>query len=362
MNRKRVRVFLNALLAVMFVFGVLGMAGCGNAQGQTEAEGMDQTAGAGDGTGAEEGLDAEGGQEPGDVMDAEDEGKKNENGLDAVEGGQEPGKVTDTKDEGEKPENGPDAADDGQKPGDADGPVSSLAGKTVSICGDSISTFTGYIPDYYSKFYPEMGEITRVEDTWWMQVLERTGMELCRNASYSGSTVSGQSQDNGDGRFACGNCRVLDLAGDEGEDPDVILILMGANDLLTDIPLGAYDGVSPVEEGYIQTFSEAYALMLDKMLKRYPETEIYCCTIAEVGRWNEAGEGYSYMNAHSAAAKDYNTWIKSVAEAKGVSVIDVYECGITAENIRQYTSDGTHPNPAGAKLIADKVCEGLGVK
>lgn len=347
MNRKRVRVFLIVLLAVMLAFGVLGMAGCGNVQDQTEAEGMDQTAGAGDGTGVEEGLDAEGGQEPGDVMDAEGEGKKNGNELDAVEGGQEPGNVTDTKDEGGKTENEP---------------VSPLAGKTVSICGDSISTFTGYIPDYYSKFYPEMGEITRVEDTWWMQVLERSGMELCRNASYSGSTVSGQSQDNGDGRFACGNCRILDLAGDEGEDPDVILVLMGANDLLTDIPLGAYDGVSPVEEGYIQTFSEAYALMLDKMLKRYPETEIYCCTIAEVGRWNEAGEGYSYMNAHSASAKDYNAWIKEVAEAKGVSVIDVYECGITAENIRQYTSDGTHPNPAGAKLIADKVCEGLGVR
>ena len=141
----------------------------------------------------------------------------------------------------------------------------------------------------------------------------------------------------------------------------MILILMGANDLLTDIPLGAYDGVSPVEEGYIKTFSEAYALMLDKMLERYPQTEIYCCTIAEVGRWNEAGEGYSYTNVHSTTAKDYNAWIKAVANAKGVSVIDVYECGITAENIRQYTSDGTHPNPAGAKLIADKVCQELGV-
>ena len=111
----------------------------------------------------------------------------------------------------------------------------------------------------------------------------------------------------------------------------------------------------------MKTFSEAYALMLDKMLERYPQTEIYCCTIAEVGRWNEAGEGYSYTNVHSTTAKDYNAWIKAVANAKGVSVIDVYECGITAENIRQYTSDGTHPNPAGAKLIADKVCQELGV-
>ena len=57
-------------------------------------------------------------------------------------------------------------------------------------------------------------EITDVEDTWWMQVLERTGMELCRNASYSGSTVSGPSQDDADGRYACGDRRIADLAGE----------------------------------------------------------------------------------------------------------------------------------------------------
>lgn len=229
------------------------------------------------------------------------------------------------------------------------------AGKKVTICGDSISTFTGYIPDYYSKFYPEHGEITDVNDTWWMQVLQSTGMELCRNASYSGSTVSGQSQDNHDGRFTCGNQRIADLASTDGSSPDVIIVLMGANDLLNDIPLGAYDGVSAVPEGNIETFSEAYALMLDKMKTWYPDAEIFCCTIAEVSRWNEAGEKMPFINAHGASAKDYNNWIKAIANAKGVSVIDVYECGITYENAQENTSDGTHPNVAGAKLIADKV-------
>ena len=60
------------------------------------------------------------------------------------------------------------------------------------------------------------------EDTWWMQVLERTGMELCRNASYSGSTVSGPSQDDADGRYACGDRRIADLAGETGEKPDLL--------------------------------------------------------------------------------------------------------------------------------------------
>lgn len=240
----------------------------------------------------------------------------------------------------------------------AQNPPSAWAGKKVTICGDSISTFTGYIPDYYSKFYPENGDITKVEDTWWMQVVKRTGMELLRNASYSGSTVSGQSQDENDGRYGCGNKRIADLAGTDGTAPDVIIILMGANDLLTDIPLGSYDGSSAVQEGNIGTFSEAYALMLDKMKLRYPETEIYCCTLAEVSRWNdETGEKFPYMNAHSLTAKDYNAWITAIAQTKDVNLIDVYNCGLTYENANENTSDGTHPNAAGAKLIADKVFE-----
>ncbi|TCL59318.1 lysophospholipase L1-like esterase [Kineothrix alysoides] len=236
-------------------------------------------------------------------------------------------------------------------------PLSPWAGKKVSICGDSISTFTGFIPDYYSKFYPENGDITDVNDTWWMQVIKRTGMELCRNASFSGSTVSGQSQDNHEGRYSCGNQRMADLASEEGDWPDIIIILMGANDLLNHIPLGAYNSASAVEEGYIQTFSEAYALMLDKMKTWYPDAEIYCCTIAEVSRWNDAGEKFPFMNEHGLTVKDYNAWITAIAQEKGAKLIDVYNCGITYENAQEYTSDGTHPNAAGAKLIADKVCE-----
>lgn len=261
-------------------------------------------------------------------------------------------KAAEPSKENVKPENKDAESADGES-------ISSVwAGKKVTICGDSISTFTGYIPDYYSKFYPENGDIREVGDTWWMQVVRRTGMELLRNASYSGSTVSGQSQDNHDGKFGCGNQRIADLAGTDGAAPDVIIILMGANDLLNDIPLGAYDGSSEVPEGNIETFSEAYALMLDKMKLWYPEADIYCCTIAEVSRWNdETGEKFPYMNAHSLTAKDYNAWITAIAQTKGVKLIDVYNCGLTYENAKENTSDGTHPNAAGAKLIANKVCE-----
>lgn len=111
-------------------------------------------------------------------------------------------------------------------------------GKSLSICGDSISTFTGYIPYDYDKCYPEKGQILDVNDTWWMQVIKKTGMKLCSNASFSGSTVSGEADDMESGRWACGNRRISDLAGNTGEEPDIILILMGTNDLVSCIPLG----------------------------------------------------------------------------------------------------------------------------
>ncbi len=243
----------------------------------------------------------------------------------------------------------------------AEGGISPWEGKKVSFCGDSISTFSGYIPGNYSIFYPEYGEISDVGETWWMQVVERSGMELCRNASYSGSMVSGQSLDNHDGAYACGNQRVADLASEDGNWPDVIVILMGTNDCISNIPLGAYDGVSEVQEGYIQNFSEAYGLMLDKMHTWYPDAEIYCCTMIEVSRWDAEGNCAPFQNELGLTAKNYNDCIKAVAHAKGVGIIDVYGCGITYDNSREYTSDGTHPNAAGAALMADKVCEGLGI-
>lgn len=38
-------------------------------------------------------------------------------------------------------------------------------GKKISILGDSISTFSGYIPSGNAVWYPR-GEITSVKDTW----------------------------------------------------------------------------------------------------------------------------------------------------------------------------------------------------
>ena len=73
-------------------------------------------------------------------------------------------------------------------------PETSLKGKTVSILGDSISTYQGYIPAKYACFYPDKdNDVQSVTQTWWMQMLYHTGMRLLTNGSYSASMVCGSS-------------------------------------------------------------------------------------------------------------------------------------------------------------------------
>ena len=45
-------------------------------------------------------------------------------------------------------------------------PYKGLENKTLSILGDSISTFKGTMPEGYASYYPS-GDVTKKEDLWW---------------------------------------------------------------------------------------------------------------------------------------------------------------------------------------------------
>ena len=235
-----------------------------------------------------------------------------------------------------------------------------LDGKKVSILGDSISTFTGYIPADYSIFYPENGGITKVTDTWWMRVINGTHAVYCADASYSGSETCGLSTEMKDGRPGVGYRRLKDLTAANGTKPDVVLVYMGANDLLDSRPLGTNNGTKPVQEGNIGNFSDAYSLMLDKIRVLYPNTQIYCLTFHEICRWNDAGVGYTFKSNIGLVSSQYNDRIKVIAKNKGIPVIDVFnDCGIKPATSKVLTIDGTHPNAQGAAQIANSIIRDL---
>ena len=73
---------------------------------------------------------------------------------------------------------------------------SAYNGKKLSIIGDSIETFDaeGYKIDGYNMYYPALN-VRRVDQTWWKQVLDSSGMTLEINASWSGSRVTNTHSD-----------------------------------------------------------------------------------------------------------------------------------------------------------------------
>ena len=233
--------------------------------------------------------------------------------------------------------------------------LTSLTGKRVSILGDSITTFRGYIPEGYTCYYPRSSnDITDVNDTWWMKVINRTGMQLLVNGSWSGSAVCGDSRAE-NSSAGCSNRRLVELMGADGTVPDVILVYMGANDFFHPMNLGVWSGQAAHRtDHYILDFTEAYELMLQKLQGLYPNTQIYCMTLIEAN----SGD-HPRVNANGNTIADYNRRIREIAAAHGIPVIDVHECGIPVYELNRYTDDGTHPNREGAEKMAVYVTNAL---
>ena len=74
--------------------------------------------------------------------------------------------------------------------------VKEYKGKLISILGDSISTFEGYIPKAdgvnlpHRPRYPQDNLLTDVNETWWMKSINELDGTLGGNDSWAGSTVS----------------------------------------------------------------------------------------------------------------------------------------------------------------------------
>ena len=214
-------------------------------------------------------------------------------------------------------------------------------GKTLSILGDSISTFDGYLPEGNATYYPH-GDITAVTDTWWKKLADALGMTINVNNSWSGSRVTTTL---GEESAGCGP-RAESL----GTNPDVIIIWMGINDFNHEIALGTYDGKSDVPS-VTTTFREAYAIMLNKVLTTYPSAEVWVCTLPQCER--NGTETFPERNENGVSLLDFNIAIEELARAFGVKVLDHNRCGLTYQNMSVFNPDELHPNKYGHSLVAN---------
>lgn len=241
--------------------------------------------------------------------------------------------------------------------------------KKFAIIGDSISTFSGWLPSdrpnydgaAYSAYYtPTRGDVTSPDKTWWYKTLKYLGItpvkwENVNNCSWSGSRVSGDSASTTTATAACSERRITDVGlGDF--NPDIILVFISCNDWYGNVAVGNWSIADSIpSDGTISELRASYALMLHKLHTHYPDARIFCCTNLDDPRRDKVS-GWPSNNNNGVTTHQWNQNIKEIAEAFGCDVIDMHACGINYQNFTSLAVDeGTHPNAAGMTLMAKKV-------
>lgn len=228
----------------------------------------------------------------------------------------------------------------------------------ITVIGDSISTYSGYITSGYANYYSSSSGLT-VQETWWMRLVNNLSVELFSNMSSSGSrvttTLDTTSQPSGVTRSKI-------VQNDDGESPDIVIIYLGTNDWGANVSVGTYDGKGTLPTDGT-TFREAYAMMLYNIMANSPKAKIYCCTLLDRER-GDSDTTSPEVNSGGTYLSEYNEAIREIADAFNAEVIDLHACGINHCNMSLYMRDynsssgsGLHPNSAGHNLMYRKIRE-----
>lgn len=139
-----------------------------------------------------------------------------------------------------------------------------LRKKKISILGDSLSTFEGYIPSQNISYYPNVNnDVNSVKQTWWDILLNTINATLEINNSFSGSKVSGTDASSFITRHT------------ELGNPEYIIIHGGTNDASwANVPAGELHFDSPLNDLNINEFSDAYDFLIRSILDKYKYTNI----------------------------------------------------------------------------------------
>ena len=242
---------------------------------------------------------------------------------------------------------------------DAEHPnLANYEGKVISILGDSISTFAGYIPVadgfnlQHDARYPQDNLFTEVEHTWWMQVLTALDAKLGINESWRSTEVynyiDAEVNSSYDGTKACmaSVTRIQNL-GSNGT-PDVILFFGGTNDITQSRPVGTFNpSAAPLEVDLTSvkwdTVADAYVDAIMRMQYYYPDAQIIAML-----PFDRNSQGTAKVN-------QYNSLFISICEHYGVPYVDLRECGISNADL----PDGTHPDATGMDYITRAVLDTL---
>ena len=200
---------------------------------------------------------------------------------------------------------------------------------TVSILGDSYSTFENYLACdsnevWYFKGKQKRTDVTDVEQTWWHQLITKKGWRIEKNNSFSGSTIcfTGYRREDYTNRSFVNRLKYLG-------SPDIILVFGATNDCWARSPIGEYKYEDWTNKE-LYTFRPAMACLLDGLKKHYPNVAIYFILNSEL-------------------TEEINTSVKTICKHYDVPCIE----------LKDIEKINGHPSIKGMKAIAEQVGEGI---
>ena len=202
--------------------------------------------------------------------------------------------------------------------------------ETVSILGDSYSTFEGFItpetnePWYFREKDAKRTDVADVTQTWWWQVVKNGGYKLGVNNSYSGATICYSGYHDGDysSRSFITRCPMLG-------NPDIILVFGATNDSWANAPIGDYKYKDWVRAD-LYTFRPALAKLLHDLAVRYPNVKVY-------------------FMLNTGLKEDINASVLTICKYYGVPVIQ----------LKDIDKQNGHPTIKGMKSISAQVLQVL---
>lgn len=203
--------------------------------------------------------------------------------------------------------------------------TNNYVGKKFSLIGDSISTYQDFVPKGYATFYPyPTADVNDVNQTWWMQAINKLGGSLLVNNSYSGSCVAAG------GSSSSNNINRLKELIVSNQHADVIIIFMGSNDC------NDKSGVSSA------SFKQQYCEMLDKLNDLCEGAEIVLCTLPKSNLYSTNRQN------------EFNDIINKIAVDYSLKVINLDKVDLVPHLI-----DSAHPGTSGMTEIANQVVKDL---
>ena len=205
-----------------------------------------------------------------------------------------------------------------------------LKGKRLSILGDSISTYQNISnnPEYNSMLYYNpffYKDPFPAEKTYWHILMDKLGLILCVNNSWSGGNLSGLSDEDS------GVNRVNFLSGNNGENPDIVIVFMGCNDLGRRVD--------------VEVFATDYERVLEIIKSKYPNALVCCVNLPD------------REIVLRKRTELFNLAIENAVKKVGGNtfVADLFGSRLNNDFYYLNTVDGLHPSEGGMAIIAEVI-------